>query len=116
MVRNAGSVKKKKLKNVKAVPDVRAALESIVGCKWSLHILAEVRNGTHRPGALARSTEGLTAKVLNERLAKMIRFQILEKVSFPEIPPRVEYRFTPFGRRFVHILDEIEKLQSEIGK
>jgi hypothetical protein len=33
-----------------------------------------------------------------------------------EIPPRVEYQVTPFGRKFIRILDPIEKLQEEIEK
>ena len=45
---------------------------------------------------------------------KNIEFGILERVAFPEVPPRVEYRVTPFGNRFIRILDELEKLQSEI--
>jgi len=58
-----------------------------------------------------RSAPGLTAKVLNERLSKMLRFGILERVVYPEVPPRVEYRLTDFGWRFAGILDVIEDLQ-----
>lgn len=88
-------------------------VESIVGCKWSLHVLAEIRRGVNRPGALVRTAKGLTAKVLNERLSKMLRFGILDKHVYPEIPPRVEYVFTPFGERFLEILDGIERLKSD---
>lgn len=88
-------------------------VESIVGCKWSMHVLAQIRGGVHRPGALARSTDGLTPKVLNERLSKMLRFGILDKLVYPEIPPRVEYVFTPFGDRFLEILDGIERLKED---
>lgn len=95
-------------------PTVAAMVESIVGCKWSIHVLACVRRGVNRPGAIERSAPGLTAKVLSERLDKMLRFGILEKQSFPEVPPRVEYRFTPFGERFLTIIDEVERLQSSL--
>lgn len=90
-------------------------VESIVGCKWSLHVLAQVRAGVNRPGALVRTAEGLTTKVLNERLAKMVRFGIFEKVVYPEVPPRVEYRITEFGSRFLRIIDEVERLERELG-
>jgi DNA-binding HxlR family transcriptional regulator len=36
---------------------------------------------------------------------------VLEKRSYPEVPPKVEYHFTPFGRKFVEtfkILDDLE--------
>lgn len=97
-------------------PSVAEMVESIVGCKWSLTVLALVRGGTNRPGAMTRATPGLTTKVLNERLAKMLRFGILDRTSYPEIPPRVEYRLTPFGRRFVGILDAIEQLQDSADR
>jgi DNA-binding HxlR family transcriptional regulator len=93
--------------------DVAHAIESCIGCKWTLHVLGEIRKGVNRPGALVRTAPGLTTKVLNERLAKLVRFDILEKRVFPEIPPHVEYHFTPFGKRFIRVIDEIEKLKSE---
>lgn len=95
-------------------PSVSEMVESIVGCKWSLHVLAQVRRGVTRPGALVRTHERLTTKVLNERLKKMVRFNILERRMYPEIPPRVEYKLTAFGKRFVSILDQIEKLQRDV--
>jgi DNA-binding HxlR family transcriptional regulator len=51
---------------------------------------------------------------LNERLSKLVRFGVLEKASYPEIPPRVEYRFTSIGKRLNHVLDEIRRMQQDI--
>lgn len=93
-----------------------AMVESIVGCKWSLHVLAQIRKGIVRPGALERTAAGLTTKVLNERLSKFVRYGIVRRVAFPEVPPRVEYRFTPFGRRFLKLLDQIEQLQAALAR
>lgn len=94
---------------------VHEMVESIVGCKWSLHVLSQVRAGVNRPGALVRNNEGLTTKVLNERLTKLVRFGIFEKVSYPEVPPRVEYKLTAFGEKFTRIIDEVERLERELG-
>ena len=52
--------------------------------------------------------------MLNECLKKNTKFGILERVSYNEVPLRVEYKVTPFGTKFIRILDELEKLQSEI--
>ena len=76
-------------KNSDGMPEVSRMVEDIVGCKWSLVVLGHVRAGTRRPGAIERATPGLTAKVLNERLSKMVRYRILERESYPEVPPRV---------------------------
>jgi len=101
------------LKKSRAVP-VSKMVESIVGCKWSLSVLAAIRTGVRRPGELERACAPISTKVLNERLRKMLRFGIVERESFGEIPPRVEYRLTGLGQRFVRLLDEIESLQTAV--
>jgi DNA-binding HxlR family transcriptional regulator len=58
---------------------------------------------------------GLSGKVLNERLAKLVRFGILDKASFAEVPPRVEYRMTVFGNKFSKLLDEVDALQRAVN-
>lgn len=92
---------------------VTEIFEKCVGCKWTLHVLGQIRQGVQRPGQLERTADGLTTKVLNERLVKLVRFGLVDKTSHPEVPPRVEYTLTAFGCRFVEILDQIEKLQLE---
>ncbi|WP_020406250.1 winged helix-turn-helix transcriptional regulator [Hahella ganghwensis] len=97
-------------------PPERSArmVETIYGCKWSLTVFQLLSNGINRPGEMVRNVEGLTTKVLNECLRKNTQFGILERVSYNEVPPRVEYRVTPFGTKFIRILDELEKLQEDI--
>ncbi len=97
-------------------PTVSRMVEDIVGCKWSLAVLGAVRGGVCRPGAMEHAIEGLSKKVLNERLNKLVRFGILEKQAYPELPPRVEYRFTSFGEKFCGVLDGIDALQREIDR
>ncbi len=91
-------------------------VEDIVGCKWSLAVLGAVRAGVRRPGAMERAIGGISKKVLVERLKKLERFGILEKRSYAEVPPRVEYRFTGFGERFSGLMEGIERLQGELEK
>src|SRR5688572_12158759 len=125
MVRIAASSMKKKLTSQRRTvaaapaapatgPSVTEMFESCIGCKWTLHVLSQIRQGVRRPGALERSAPGLTAKVLNERLNKLQRFGVIERKSYGEIPPRVEYSLTPFGQKFVKVLDEISALRDEL--
>ena len=74
-------------------------VETVVGCKWSLTVIDLVQRGICRPGAMERAVDGLTAKVLNDCLRLLVSYTVLEKHSYPEVPPRVEYRFTPFWTR-----------------
>jgi DNA-binding HxlR family transcriptional regulator len=98
------------------IPDVAEVFENCIGCKWTIHVLTQIRGGVRRPGELVRTAEGLRTKVLNERLTKLVRFGVLAKTSYPEIPPRVEYDLTPFGNRIALILDEVHKLRREMGQ
>ena len=95
-------------------PSVARMVEDVVGCKWSLTVLDLVRRGVCRPGAMEQAVPGLSAKVLNERLRKLTRFGVLTKRSYPEIPPRVEYRLTDFGERFAAIMDSIQQLDETL--
>lgn len=89
-------------------------LETIYGCKWSLTVYQLLAAGINRPGEMVRSVDGLTTKVLNECLRKNTQFGILERISYNEVPPRVEYNVTAFGVKFMRVLDELEKLQDDI--
>ena len=94
---------------------VAAMVESIVGCKWSVRILQLCAEDHRRPSALLRACPGLSTKVMNERLRKMTRFGIMQRTVFGEKPPvEVEYRLTPFGRRFMGILEEVRRLQEAV--
>jgi DNA-binding HxlR family transcriptional regulator len=101
---------------VRPIP-VASVVESIVGCKWSVRLLQLCADGHRRPSALMRGCPGLSAKVMNERLRKMMSFGIVKRTVFGEKPPvEVEYRLTPFGRRFMKILDAVRGLQEEVDR
>ncbi|HEY5793210.1 MAG TPA: helix-turn-helix domain-containing protein [Chthoniobacterales bacterium] len=90
-------------------------LEDVLGCRWTISVLRAVARGVKRPGALERHIDGISAKVLADRLRHFTRAGIFERVQFPEIPPRVEYQLTDFGKKFLRLLKEVEKLQAELN-
>ena len=90
-------------------------LEDVIGCRWTISVLGAVAKGVRRPGALERYINGISAKVLADRLRHFTRAGMFERVQFPEIPPRVEYRLTPFGKKFMRLLREVERLQAEFS-
>jgi DNA-binding HxlR family transcriptional regulator len=106
----------KKFKRKSAPERGARMVETIYGCKWSLTVYNLLLHGINRPGQMVKSVEGLTTKVLNNCLRKNIEFGILERISYNEVPPRVEYRVTPFGSKFTKILESLEELQVEIEK
>ena len=98
------------------LPPERSArmVERIYGCKWSLTVYQLLKAGINRPGEMVRQVDGLTTKVLNDCLRRNTEFGILKRIAYNEVPPRVEYKVTAFGEKFIRILDELEKLQEEI--
>lgn len=111
MIRNEKNIRPRA-----TAPSAAQILEDVLGCKWTLRVLGCIRAGTVRPGAILARLDGLTTKVLNERLRKLVRFGLVKRTAFPEIPPRVEYRLSPLGRRFTRLLDQVEELQAELER
>lgn len=106
-------MKKKAKRNPRAGVGAARMVEDIIGCKWSLTVLGLIAAGVSRPGAMQRRVAGLSAKVLNERLRKLLRFGIIERQIHAEVPPRVEYTLSAFGKRFDGVLKEIAALESD---
>lgn len=106
--------KKGSIEETDQAPSVGVMMENVLACKWYIHVLQLVHGGVRRPGAMQRAVEGLSTKVLNERLRVLVRFGILSRVQHAEVPPRVEYHFTEFGRQFAKIVDDINELQRSL--
>lgn len=104
---------KKRILRRMAPRHVGRMVETVIGCKWSLTVLDLVQRDVSRPGEMERSIEGLTAKVLNDCLRRFVQFGVLEKRSYPEVPPRVEYSLTKFGRKFRKALDVLDALEAD---
>lgn len=109
-------VKEKKIERKFAPEKAARMVEAIYGCKWSLTVYQLLAHGINRPGRMVKSVDGLTTKVLNSCLRKNMEFGILERISYNEVPPKVEYKVTAFGEKFMKIVESLEKLQAELEK
>ena len=97
-----------------AAKSVYSQLEDIVGCKWSVSVLRAIADGVTRPGALERHVQGISTKVLSERLRKLTTYGLLAKHVYAEVPPRTEYSLTANGRKLVAIIDQLKLLDGGI--
>lgn len=100
--------------STKEPPAALTVVESVFRCKWSTRILACIREGQRRPGEIERAIGGLTNKVLNDCMRRLIAFGIVKRKAYPEIPPRVEYELTGLGEKFVGIIKAIEALEQRL--
>ncbi|MGN1086448.1 MAG: winged helix-turn-helix transcriptional regulator [Porcipelethomonas sp.] len=85
----------------------------LIGDKWKVLILRDLRNGTKRFGELKKSVTGISQKVLTANLRNMEENGLLTREVFPEVPPRVEYTLTELGHSMEPILDAMDKWGTE---
>lgn len=81
----------------------RRVLE-LFSTKWTsmvLHTLHVRHGGTVRTGVLLRSLPGISKKMLTQTLREMEEVGLITRIVQNAVPPAVEYRLTPLGRRFV---------------
>ena len=83
---------------------VTATAEILAG-KWTILLIRDLAEGRCRFCELERSLEGISPRTLSLRLRALEEQGILERKTFPEVPPRVEYSLTEKGRALVPIID-----------
>lgn len=82
---------------------LEAAL-AVIGGKWKTLILWNLFGQTRRFGELRRLVTGVSEKMLIQKLKEMERDGIVVRKVFNEIPPRVEYSLTKFGKELTEAL------------
>ncbi|WP_224752580.1 winged helix-turn-helix transcriptional regulator [Metabacillus arenae] len=83
---------------------------SILMEKWKIVILFHLLyGGTKRFGELKRLIQGITQKILTNQLRELEDQDIIGRKVYPEVPPRVEYSITEYGKSLQPILEELYK-------
>jgi DNA-binding HxlR family transcriptional regulator len=88
-------------------------LEDVVGCKWSAAVLSAIGRGVQRPGQLERFIPGISTKVLNERLRKLLDYRLITRSEIPGNVPRTEYELSGTGAKLLAIIENIRELDEE---
>src|ERR671930_276226 len=77
----------------------------IVCGKWTLLLVRDLAEGRSRFCELERSLSGISPRTLSLRLRALEEEGIVERQTYAEVPPRVEYTLTPKGLALIPIID-----------
>jgi DNA-binding HxlR family transcriptional regulator len=76
----------------------------IIGKKWAILIIREMFRGTTQFNRFLENIDGITPKVLTERLRELEKLGIVRRRIVSEYPIRVEYEMTDLGKEFEPVL------------
>jgi DNA-binding HxlR family transcriptional regulator len=85
----------------------------IISGKWTLLLIRDLASGCSRFCELERSLEGISPRTLSLRLRALEAEGIIERKTYPEVPPRVEYRLTPKGQALVPLIEQMRRYGRE---
>ena len=81
----------------------------IVCGKWTLLLIRDLSEGRSRFCEIERSLQGISPRTLSLRLRALEEEGIVERDTFPEVPPRVEYQLTEKGRALLPLIDDMRE-------
>lgn len=84
-----------------------ATAVSLVGGKWKLLIIRNLRMRSWRFNELQRDLEGISQKVLMDSLRQMMDDGLVYRHDYQEMPPRVDYSLTELGEKLLPIMDAL---------
>lgn len=84
-----------------------AEAAKLLGDKWTLIVLRDLAVGPTRFTELGRTCAGISPSVLSARLRELEEQCIVSRMSYAEIPPRVEYTLTTKGLDALQVVEAL---------
>lgn len=111
----------------KILPNLNCGLDligEVLYGKWKIRLLWFINQGHQRPSELQRKIPDATRRVLNIQLKELEEHELVSKIVYPVVPPKVEYSLTDFGKTLIPVISVIgnwgdeneERLKSVIMK
>jgi DNA-binding HxlR family transcriptional regulator len=89
------------------------ATADLVCGKWTILVIRDLAEGRSRFCELERSLAGISPRTLSLRLRALEEEGIVERRTYPEVPPRVEYELTPKGRALLPLIEDMRQYGRE---
>ena len=91
------------------------ATADLVCAKWTILVIRDLAGGCSRFCELERSLAGISPRTLSLRLRALEEEGIVERRTYPEVPPRVEYELTDKGRALLPLIDDMRQLRPRMA-
>ncbi|GAA0884363.1 helix-turn-helix domain-containing protein [Sphingobacterium siyangense subsp. cladoniae] len=75
--------------------------------KWKIRLLWFINEGYKRPSELQRKIPDASRRVLNVQLKELEEHELVAKVIYPVVPPKVEYSLTEFGKTLIPVISAL---------
>ncbi|MDP9739615.1 winged helix-turn-helix transcriptional regulator [Peribacillus frigoritolerans] len=85
---------------------VEATLE-VMGGKWKCVILCHLTHGKKRTSELKRLMPNITQKMLTQQLRELEKDEVINRIVYNQVPPKVEYELSEYGQSLENILSAL---------
>ena len=89
------------------------ATADIICGKWTILVIRDLADGRTRFCELGRSLAGISPRTLSLRLRALEEEGIVERHTYPEVPPRVEYSLTDKGHALFPLIEDMRRYGRE---
>jgi DNA-binding HxlR family transcriptional regulator len=87
-----------------------------IGNRWKLLVIHYIKKGYNRYSTLQKVIPDISRQTLTNQLRELETDGILERIIYPQIPPKVEYKLTELGLSLQPIINEMSKWGLEYSK
>jgi len=94
----------------KIIPNLNCGLDligEVLYGKWKIRLLWFINEGHKRPSELQRKIPDASRRVLNIQLKELEEHELVSKIIYPVVPPKVEYSLTDFGKTLIPVISTI---------
>lgn len=103
----------------KTIPNLNCGLDligEVLYGKWKIRLLWFIDQGHKRPSELQRKIPDASRRVLNIQLKELEEHELVSKIIYPVVPPKVEYSLTDFGKTLIPVISAIGMWGDENGE
>lgn len=100
----------------KTIPNLNCGLDligEVLYGKWKIRLLWFINEGHKRPSELQRKIPDASRRVLNIQLKELEEHELVTRIIYPVVPPRVEYSMTEFGKTLIPVIAALGQWSDE---